>query len=84
MVHLKLPKFEITFNWDVESDLRRLGLSLPFSRQVGDLRGLCEKEDGHGILPVIMCLLKIISLDQLIHFLFNITYKLNQVNNGRV
>ena len=46
MVHLKLPKFEITFNWDVESDLRRLGLSLPFSRQVGDLRGLCEKEDG--------------------------------------
>ncbi|KAM0923052.1 hypothetical protein ACQ4PT_005808 [Festuca glaucescens] len=46
MVHLKLPKFEITFNWDVYSDLRRLGLSLPFSREVGDLRGMCEKDDG--------------------------------------
>ncbi|XP_047059385.1 serpin-ZXA-like [Lolium rigidum] len=46
MVLLELPKFEITFNWDVESDLGRLGLSLPFSREVGDLRGMCEKDDG--------------------------------------
>ncbi|CAM0884263.1 unnamed protein product [Alopecurus aequalis] len=45
-VHLMLPKFEINFNWDVVSDLRRLGLSLPFSREVGDLRGMCEKDDG--------------------------------------
>uniref|UniRef100_A0ACD5X8B6 Uncharacterized protein n=1 Tax=Avena sativa TaxID=4498 RepID=A0ACD5X8B6_AVESA len=42
MVHLKLPKFEITFNRDVHSDLRRLGLSL----EVGDLRGMCVKDDG--------------------------------------
>lgn len=45
-VHIKLPKFDITFNWDgLGSDLRRLGLTLPFSAEAGDLRGMCMCED---------------------------------------
>jgi serpin B len=44
LVSVKLPKFKITFNRDLESDLRRLGLSLPFSPEVADLRDVCEKD----------------------------------------
>ncbi|OEL25134.1 Serpin-Z2A [Dichanthelium oligosanthes] len=41
-VHVKLPKFEISFNWDgLERDLRRLGLSVPFSPEEADLQGMC-------------------------------------------
>ncbi|OEL25136.1 hypothetical protein BAE44_0013846 [Dichanthelium oligosanthes] len=45
-VRVKLPKFEISFNWDdLEGDLRRLGLSLPFSPEEADLRGMCLGDD---------------------------------------
>ncbi|KAI5009426.1 hypothetical protein ZWY2020_011563 [Hordeum vulgare] len=44
-VQVTLPKFEISFHWDLGEDLRRLGLTLPFSRDVGDLRGLFQKAD---------------------------------------
>lgn len=42
-VQVTLPKFEISFDWDLGNDLQRLGLSLPFSRDVGDLRGMFQK-----------------------------------------
>lgn len=46
-VRLKLPKFEISFNWDdFSGDLCRLGLSLPFLPKVADLRGMFAKNDG--------------------------------------
>ncbi|XBI87572.1 hypothetical protein VPH35_025647 [Triticum aestivum] len=48
LVILKMPKFEISFDWDLESDLRRLGLSLPFSLEAADLRGMFDKNDGRG------------------------------------
>ncbi|KAL6654035.1 hypothetical protein ACP70R_007500 [Stipagrostis hirtigluma subsp. patula] len=45
-VNLKLPKFEIAFGWDgLEGDLRRLGLSLPFSPEAAELGGMCEGGD---------------------------------------
>uniref|UniRef100_A0A0D9XTJ1 Serpin domain-containing protein n=1 Tax=Leersia perrieri TaxID=77586 RepID=A0A0D9XTJ1_9ORYZ len=44
-VKLKLPKFAINFSWDLESDLKKLGLSLPFSPKVSDLRGMYEDDD---------------------------------------
>ncbi|CAM0943828.1 unnamed protein product [Alopecurus aequalis] len=44
LVSVKLPKFEITFKRDLEGDLCRLGLSLPFSSEVADLRDVCEKD----------------------------------------
>ncbi|XP_025828803.1 putative serpin-Z5 [Panicum hallii] len=45
-VRVKLPKFEISFKWDdLEVDLRRLGLSLPFSTEEADLRGMCVADD---------------------------------------
>ncbi|VAH24602.1 unnamed protein product [Triticum turgidum subsp. durum] len=43
---IKMPKFEISFDWNLESDLRRLGLSLPFSPEAADLRGMFDKNDG--------------------------------------
>jgi serpin B len=46
LVSLKLPKLEISFDWDLGKDLRRLGLTLPFSAEVGDLRGMCKNDDG--------------------------------------
>ncbi|KAM3373287.1 hypothetical protein ACQJBY_019972 [Aegilops geniculata] len=46
LVILNMPKFEISFDWDLESDLRRLGLSLPFSPEAADLRGMFHKNDG--------------------------------------
>ncbi|CAN6372548.1 unnamed protein product [Urochloa humidicola] len=40
-VQIKLPKFEISFIWsDLKLDLIRLGLSLPFSSEAADLRGM--------------------------------------------
>ncbi|CAO2142118.1 unnamed protein product [Urochloa humidicola] len=40
-VSVKLPKFEISFSWgDLKPDLCRLGLSLPFSPEAADLRGM--------------------------------------------
>ncbi|TVU25016.1 hypothetical protein EJB05_27490, partial [Eragrostis curvula] len=48
-VHIKLPKFNISFNWNrLGPDLRRLGLSLPFSAEAGDLRGMCVEDDVAG------------------------------------
>ncbi|WVZ50890.1 hypothetical protein U9M48_002097 [Paspalum notatum var. saurae] len=45
-VKIKLPQFEISFSWsDLKRDLSRLGLSLPFSREAADLRGMCEVVD---------------------------------------
>jgi serpin B len=44
-VQVTLPKFEISFDWDLGNDLQRLGLSLPFSRDVGDLRGMFPNAD---------------------------------------
>ncbi|KAK1694989.1 hypothetical protein QYE76_011686 [Lolium multiflorum] len=44
LVSVKLPKFKISFKRDLESDLRCLGLSLPFSPEVADLRDVCEKD----------------------------------------
>nr|XP_020188521.1 putative serpin-Z5 [Aegilops tauschii subsp. strangulata] len=46
LVQINLPKFEVSLDWDLGSDLRRLGLTLPFSRKVGDLRGMYKKDDG--------------------------------------
>lgn len=46
-VHVELPKFEISFSWDdFRGDLQRLGLSLLFSPEVADLRGMFAKNDG--------------------------------------
>ncbi|KAL6843035.1 hypothetical protein ACP4OV_027348 [Aristida adscensionis] len=46
-VDIKLPKFEISFSWDgLLSALRGLGLSLPFSPEAADLRGMCKGDDG--------------------------------------
>ncbi|WVZ50907.1 hypothetical protein U9M48_002113, partial [Paspalum notatum var. saurae] len=50
LVDITLPKFEISFRWgDLKRDLGRLGLSLPFSREAADLRGMMreveEEED---------------------------------------
>jgi serpin B len=40
-VTVTLPKFEISFDWnDLGRDLRQLGLSLPFSPESADLRGI--------------------------------------------
>ncbi|XP_062198153.1 putative serpin-Z5 [Phragmites australis] len=48
-VNLKLPKFQITFNWGKLDDaLSRLGLSLPFSPVAADLRGMCKGDDSDG------------------------------------
>ena len=45
-VVMELPKFAITFSWgDLKGDLRRLGLSLPFSPEAADLRGMCKGDD---------------------------------------
>ncbi|KAG2562832.1 hypothetical protein PVAP13_8KG215300 [Panicum virgatum] len=45
-VRVKLPKFEISFNWDdLEVDLCRLGLSVPFSPEEADLRGMCVADN---------------------------------------
>ncbi|PUZ45313.1 hypothetical protein GQ55_8G212600 [Panicum hallii var. hallii] len=45
-VRVKLPKFEISFKWDdLEVDLRRLGLSLPFSTEEANLRGMRVADD---------------------------------------
>ncbi|XP_066342024.1 putative serpin-Z5 [Miscanthus floridulus] len=45
-VNLKLPKFKITFNWgNLKETLCQLGLTLPFSPEAADLRGMC---DGDG------------------------------------
>lgn len=46
LVQINLPKFEVSLDWDLGSDLRRLGLTLPFSRKVGDLRGMYKQDDG--------------------------------------
>ncbi|KAG2562851.1 hypothetical protein PVAP13_8KG215400 [Panicum virgatum] len=48
-VSIQLPKFEISFSWsDLKRDLGRLGLSLPFSPEAVDLRGMCKEEDVAG------------------------------------
>ena len=48
-VIIQLPKFEISFSWtDLKRDLGRLGLSLPFSREAADLRGMCKGDDVAG------------------------------------
>ena len=48
-VIIQLPKFEISFSWtDLKRDLVRLGLSLPFSREAADLRGMCKGDDVAG------------------------------------
>ncbi|KAF0896706.1 hypothetical protein E2562_027051 [Oryza meyeriana var. granulata] len=53
-VAIELPKFEIKFTRDnLKSDLCRLGLSLPFSPEVADLRGMYE-EDGDGGRPTFL------------------------------
>ncbi|KAL6843033.1 hypothetical protein ACP4OV_027346 [Aristida adscensionis] len=42
-VSVRMPKFEISFNWkSIKSTLRGLGLSLPFSPETADLRGMCK------------------------------------------
>ena len=41
-VTVRLPKFEISYDWDLGRDLHLLGLSLPFSPESADLRGICE------------------------------------------
>jgi serpin B len=46
LVNLKLPKMEISFDWNLGKDLRRLGLTLPFSAEVGDLRGMYKNDNG--------------------------------------
>uniref|UniRef100_A0ACD5W4I7 Uncharacterized protein n=1 Tax=Avena sativa TaxID=4498 RepID=A0ACD5W4I7_AVESA len=46
-ITVRLPKFQIRFDWDLDSDLRLLGLSLPFSPESADLRGICDKNH-HG------------------------------------
>ncbi|WVZ50933.1 LOW QUALITY PROTEIN: hypothetical protein U9M48_002138 [Paspalum notatum var. saurae] len=46
LVKFKMPKFEISFSWsDLKRDLRRLELSLPFSQEAADLRGMCMEDD---------------------------------------
>ncbi|WVZ50900.1 hypothetical protein U9M48_002107 [Paspalum notatum var. saurae] len=47
LVDVTLPMFEISFSWsDLNRDLSRLGLSLPFSRDAAHLRGMmCEVVD---------------------------------------
>ncbi|KAM0880402.1 hypothetical protein ACQ4PT_033590 [Festuca glaucescens] len=42
-ITVTLPKFEISFDWDMDHDLRLLGLSLPFSPESADLRGIFDK-----------------------------------------
>jgi serpin B len=43
-VTVTLPKFAISFERDIVDDLRLVGLSLPFSSESADLRGIFEKE----------------------------------------
>uniref|UniRef100_A0A0E0F6Z7 Serpin domain-containing protein n=1 Tax=Oryza meridionalis TaxID=40149 RepID=A0A0E0F6Z7_9ORYZ len=46
-VWIMLPKFEINFTWNgLKSDLIKLGLSLPFSPEAADLRGMYEDDSG--------------------------------------
>jgi serpin B len=40
---VRLPKFETSFDWDLGDDLRLMGLSLPFSPESADLRGIFHK-----------------------------------------
>ncbi|KAG2562834.1 hypothetical protein PVAP13_8KG215429 [Panicum virgatum] len=48
-VSIQLPKFEISFSWsDLKRDLGRLGLSLPFSPEAVDQRGMCKEDDVAG------------------------------------
>lgn len=48
-VDIKMPKFNISFNWSgLGKDLRQLGLTLPFSPEAGDLRGMCVNDDVAG------------------------------------
>ncbi|RLM69406.1 hypothetical protein C2845_PM17G12030 [Panicum miliaceum] len=58
-VSIELPKFEISFSWsDLKRDLRRLGLSLPFSREIVDLRSMCMGTTSpavHDVLPAEYC-----------------------------
>ncbi|GJN25299.1 hypothetical protein PR202_gb13108 [Eleusine coracana subsp. coracana] len=59
-VELELPKFKITFNWGkLKGALRQLGLSLPFSREVADLRGMYKEDDSDGKLGQRMFLSKV-------------------------
>ncbi|CAN6372555.1 unnamed protein product [Urochloa humidicola] len=45
-VSLKLPKFKITFNCpELDGTLRQLGLTLPFSQEAADLRGMYKEVD---------------------------------------
>ncbi|TVU24992.1 hypothetical protein EJB05_27465, partial [Eragrostis curvula] len=45
-VNIKLPKFNISFSWnELKRDLCQLGLSLPFSAEAGDLRGMCKEDN---------------------------------------
>jgi serpin B len=47
--HHPAAKFEISFSWtDLKRDLGRLGLSLLFSREAADLRGMCKGDDVAG------------------------------------
>jgi serpin B len=49
VVDLKLPKFKITFNWgNLKETLCQLGLTLPFSPEAADLRGMCNGDEGDG------------------------------------
>ncbi|XP_020162203.1 serpin-ZXA-like [Aegilops tauschii subsp. strangulata] len=59
-VQVTLPKFEISFDWDLGKDLQRLGLSLPFSRDVGDLRGMFQKPDMRRPMFVTKAMQKVI------------------------
>ncbi|XP_051182619.1 serpin-ZXA-like [Lolium perenne] len=43
-VRVTLPKFAISFNRNLVDDLRLMGLSLPFSSESADLRGIFDKE----------------------------------------
>ncbi|CAL4992342.1 unnamed protein product [Urochloa decumbens] len=46
-VVVKLPKFDISFSWsDLQRDLGRQGLTLPFSTEAADLRGMFKRDDG--------------------------------------
>jgi hypothetical protein len=46
---IELPKFKITFNWGkLEGALSQLGLSLPFSPELSDLRGMFKEENSGG------------------------------------
>lgn len=46
LVSLEVPKLEISFDWNLGKDLRQLGLTLPFSTEAGDLRGMYKNDDG--------------------------------------